>query len=178
MNDEIFEESIEFGESAHHQHPVLRFRGSTLVLENGAVLPSECCVKCGRPATKVIRKKLRKPTNPMTWFGKRETIDVGLCKKHHESRLIALALTWSCLVVGVGIFVFGLISLEFVSCFIGLLFAGISGVFRACYPCCLKSLSEDALEIGGVGEGCRTVLEKAGAVESETTEESAMEAAI
>lgn len=177
MSDEIYEESTDYEESVHHQFPVLRFKGTTLVLENGALLPSECCVKCGRSAATVIRKKLRNPLNPKTWFGKQETMKVGLCKKHHESSLIAVALTWSCLAIGAAVFVIGLINLEFVSCLFGLIFAGVSGVFRACYPCCLKSTSDNALEIGGVGEGCRNVLEKAGAVETEVMDESAMEAA-
>ncbi len=163
MNEETTDEWTSSEES--HHLPVIRIDGEALVLEHGAVLPQECCVKCGRPAKKTIRKQLRNPTNPLTWFGKREQMELGLCRKHHENRMIALALTWSCLVIGVAVLVGGAINLDPVLTGIGAIFAGVSGVFRACYPCRLKESDEEKLVIGGVGEGCRSVLLTAGAVE-------------
>lgn len=148
-------------EQSHHE-PVIRLNGESVILEHGAVLPAECCVKCGRPAVKTYAKELRKPMNPATWFGKRESMEIGLCKKHQENRMICLALTWSLLGIGAAIVLMGALSLNVLAIISGLVFAGISGVFRAAYPCRLKTETEESLEIEGVGAGCRLVMEKAG----------------
>ena len=164
------ETDYEVDETSHHEQshhePVIRLNGESVILEHGAVLPAECCVKCGRPAVKTYVKELRKPMNPATWFGKRGSMEIGLCKKHQENRLICLALTWSLLAIGAAIMLMGALSLNLLAVVSGLVFAGISGVFRAAYPCRLKTETEEALEIEGVGAGCRLVMEKAGVFDS------------
>ncbi len=123
--------------------------GDTIVVENGGNPPVDYCIKSGRPAQKVVSASLRNPLSPMTWFGKSPMIDVGLSRKHYDSHLIAVALTWSFFGIGLLILVSGIVSMGWVSCLVGVLATGISGVFRATSPVTSKSATEEYAEIKG-----------------------------
>ena len=142
----------------------LTLRRDTIVVEGGAELPSQWCVKCGKPARKVINKALRNPMNPATWFGGRVRVPVGLCRKHGESRAVAVAATWSLFAVGAVIAIGSLLSLKFVGFGVGLLAVLFSGVFRATSPVSSKYAESDCYEIEGSGPEYREELRRGGFV--------------
>ena len=123
--------------------------GDKIVVENGGNPPVEYCIKSGRPARKVVSTSLRNPLNPTTWFGKCPRIEIGLSRKQYDSYLVARALTWSFLGIGLVILLAGIVSLSWVSCFVGLLATGISGVFRATSPVTSRNATEEYADIQG-----------------------------
>lgn len=126
--------------------------GGTIVIENGGAPSVEFCIKSGRPAQKVITTSLRNPMNPITWFGKRPRIEVGLSRTQYDSHLVAGALTWSFLAIGLVILASGLFSMGWVSCLVGVVAIAISGVFRASSPVTSRNATEEFAEIEGASE--------------------------
>jgi hypothetical protein len=136
----------------YEKDPSILIENDRVILENGAQLPTNYCVKSGKPAFCVVRKALRDPRNPFTWFGGRPRIEVGLSKKHRENRLVALALTWSVFGMGVVMIIAGLVLLDGIKGGIGLFLVLISGVFRATSPIWAARVDEDYIEIRGTGQ--------------------------
>ncbi|MDF1659719.1 MAG: hypothetical protein P1U58_19040 [Verrucomicrobiales bacterium] len=127
-------------------------RDGILYLPEGSALPTDICICSGRKATKVITKALRNPRNPKTWYSRQPCVKIGLSKKHCDDNNIGIALTLSVLVIGVAIFVAGLITLEMVSLIIGLLAILVSGFFRARGPIFSENPSADPLPIQGANQ--------------------------
>lgn len=126
-------------------------RGRSLVIENGAPVPTEYCIKCGRPAVKTVEISLRSPVKPMTWFGKRPRLEVGLSRKHLDNHNVAVALTWSVLAVGGVVLVTGVLSFSFITALVGLIAMGISGLFRAASPVTSRDATEEYATLEGAG---------------------------
>lgn len=125
--------------------------GRTLVIENGAPIPTEFCIKCGRPSVKTLEISLRCPSKPATWFGKRPRLEVGLSRKHLDNHNVAVALTWSVLAVGAIVLVTGVLSVSVITAVVGLLAMGISGLFRAASPVTSNDATEEYATINGAG---------------------------
>lgn len=125
--------------------------GRTLVIENGASIPTDFCIKSGRPAVKTLEISLRCPAKPATWFGKRPRLEVGLCRKHLDNHHVSVALTWSVLAVGAIVFVTGVLSFSVITAAVGLLAIGISGLFRATSPVTSRDATEEYATVDGAG---------------------------
>ena len=132
--------------------------GKYVIVENGATIPVHACVKCGRPAKTAVSTGLRQPSNPLTWFGKRPRMDVGLCKQHHENHSVAVALTWSFVGVGAILVVAGALTLSIASIVLGLVAITVSGIFRASSPVTSADATEDHASIAGTCESYRKQL--------------------
>lgn len=129
--------------------------GKFVVVVYGAAIPTATCIKCGRPAKKEVTTGLRHPSNPVTWFGKRPTLEVGLCRKHHENHAVAVALTWSILGVGVLLLIAGALTFSLVSCLLGVIAIVACGFFRASSPVTSDDATDDHATIAGAGETYR-----------------------
>ena len=144
------------------QHPQFQPRcykeGKLVIVENGATIPVHACVKCGRAAKTAVSTGLRHTSNPLTWFGKRPRMDVGLCKKHHENHSVAVALTWSFVGVGAILTVAGAVTLSITSIVLGLAAITISGIFRASSPVTSADAKGDRASIAGTCESYRKQL--------------------
>jgi len=125
--------------------------GKDLVIENGASIPTDFCIKSGRPAVKTLEISLRCPAKPATWFGKRPRLSVGLCRKHLDNHHVSVALTWSVLAVGAIVFVTGVLSFSVITAAVGLLAIGISGLFRATSPVTSRDATEEYATVDGAG---------------------------
>ena len=136
-------------ELAAESAPYCYKSGKCVVIENGASLPTEFCIKTGKKAYKTVEVSLRNPANPRTWFGKQKMVEVGLCRKHLENHVVAVALTWSTLAVGALVFIAGILTLSFISCLVGLVAMGVSGIFRAMSPVTSKDATENFATIEG-----------------------------
>jgi len=123
--------------------------GRSLVIENGAPIPTEFCIKCGRPSVKTFEISLRCPSKPATWFGKRPRLEVGLSRKHLDNHNVAIALTWSVLAVGAIVLVTGVLSVSVITAVVGLFAMGISGLFRAASPVTSNDATEEYATING-----------------------------
>lgn len=148
-------------DSLHHIEPVPPAaepymasyrRGRFLIVLNGASLPCRLCIKSGRPAVKTVEIALRNPTNPLTWFGKRPRLEVGLSRKHLDNHRVAVALTWSVLGLGALMVITGAVTRSPVTILAGSFAMAISGLFRALSPVTSSSASADYLEVAGAGE--------------------------
>ena len=121
-------------------------------LKSGVTLPTQICVKSGRPADRMIRHSLRDPLDPTTWFGKRETIGLGLTRKHYENLMIARALTWTGLSVAILILSAGLFSLNLGMTIAGALMALAMSPIRAVFPVWVRTQRGSAdVELHGAG---------------------------
>ncbi len=127
-------------------------KGRSLIVLNGASIPCGYCIKSGRPAVKTLEISLRNPANPMTWFGKRPRLGVGLSRKPLDNHRVAVALTWSVLAIGGLMLVTGIATRGLFAAGIGVLAMAVSGLFRALSPVTSRSTSADYLEIDGAGE--------------------------
>jgi hypothetical protein len=125
--------------------------GRYLIIENGASIPTDFCIKSGRPAVKTLEISLRCPAKPATWFGKRQRLEVGLCRKHLDNHYVSVALTWSVLAVGGLVLVTGVLSLSVITAVVGLFAMGISGLFRAMSPVTSSDATEEYATIEGAG---------------------------
>lgn len=125
--------------------------GRYLIIENGASIPTEFCIKSGRPAVKTLEISLRCPSKPATWFGKRPRLEVGLCRKYPDNHHVAVALTWSVLAVGAVVLITGILSVSVITAVVGLLAMGISGLFRATSPVTSSDATEGYATIDGAG---------------------------
>ena len=132
--------------------PRISRNGDSLILEGNPAIPTDLCLKSGRPATNTLTVSLRNPRNPMTWFGKRPKIEIGLCRKHYENHSVALALTWSLMAVGAILLVVSVLTFSFLSALVGLAAIGISGIFRAASPVTLVDATDSFATIDGVAE--------------------------
>lgn len=132
--------------------PLIFRSGRELVLENGAVLPSGSCVKCGRPSAFVLSCGLRDRRQPRTWFGSRPRMMTGLCRKHREDHAIAVALTWSMLGVSVVLLVSGVLTANIVTLVLAVIVSACSGFFRAGSPFSVPIAEENKVVICGAGE--------------------------
>lgn len=146
------------------QQPQLQPRcyknGKFVVVENGAVIPTHSCVKCGRAAKKSVSTGLRHTSNPLTWFGKRPRMDVGLCKRHHENHSVAVALTWSFIGVGAVLLVAGVLAFSIASMILGFVAITVSGIFRASSPVTSADATADYASIAGTCESYRKRLSR------------------
>lgn len=95
---------------------------------------------------------LRNPRNPLTWFGKRPRIEVGLCRKHFENHSVAVALTWSVFAVGLILLIVSVLTVSLFSGLIGLTAVGISGIFRAASPVTSPDACDGYATVYGVSE--------------------------
>ena len=137
--------------------PPMRYvSGGEIILEHGAVLPTELCVKCGRPACGAWPMMPRHPGRPATWFGRRPVVEMGLCRKHRDDHAVAVALTWSVLAVGALLLVVGMVTLGWVSAGLGLLAMAGAGWFRASSPVVATLVSDSRIVLGGSGEAYRS----------------------
>lgn len=132
--------------------------GKLVIVENGAAIPTHACVKCGRAAKRSVSTGLRHTSNPLTWFGKRPRMGVGLCKQHHENHSVAVALTWSFIGVGAVLLVAGAATLSVASILLGLVAITVSGIFRASSPVTSADATEDYASIAGTCESYRKQL--------------------
>lgn len=126
-------------------------KGRRLLLENEPVIPTRICIKSGRPAYRETEVSLRNPKNPMTWFGKRPTLHVGLSRREFDNYRVAIALTWSFLGIGCLMLLAGLFSTSWLTCLVGLLAMGFAGVFRACSPVTSPDATDESATILGAG---------------------------
>jgi len=150
----------------------IAFRNSGRVFwEEGAILPTESCIRCGRPSKKVIRKSLRNAKNPLTWYGKSKKVEIGLCKKDLENWNVAVASTYSTLVLGLILLGVGISSLSYSMIIVGSLVILFSGFFRARIPIQTPSSKTNPIEIRGVGEPYLQVLPEVAWEDSESPEE-------
>lgn len=139
-------------EGAGSATPLIFRTGGELVLENGAVLPSGSCVKCGRPSAVVLSCGLRDRRRPRSWFGARPRIMAGLCRKHREDHAIAVALTWSMLGVSVVLLVSGILTANLVTLVLAVVVSACSGFFRAGSPFSAPVAEENRVVLVGAGE--------------------------
>lgn len=142
----------EVGEEIASALPAMFCSDGEIVLENGAVLPVEFCVKCGRPASLGVSCFLRDRKQPRTWFGNRPRIEAGLCRKHREDHAIAVALTWSMLGVAGVLVVSGILTSNLVTLVLAGVVAAISGAFRAGSPFSAPVVTESRVVLSGAGE--------------------------
>ncbi|MEQ1839392.1 MAG: hypothetical protein ABL994_03190 [Verrucomicrobiales bacterium] len=127
--------------------------GNHLVIEHGASIPTEWCIKSGRPVYKVIEVSLRNPANPKSWFGSRPVIEVGLCRKHYEDHTVAVALTWSVLALGFILLAVGILAAGMLSSILGVIAIAGSGFFRATSPVTSPDATNLRATVFGAGEG-------------------------
>lgn len=124
-------------------------RGRQLILENEPSIPTHICIKSGRPTYRELEVALRSAKNPLTWFGKRPTLHVGLCRKSFDDYRVAGALTWSVLGIGVLMLVAGLATLSWLTIAVGVIAIGICGVFRATSPVTSPDATEERATVIG-----------------------------
>lgn len=141
----------EYEESTVPQHAYCK--DSRLHVPENAAVPTGICVGCGRPSEKVVSKAIRKPLNPLTWYTKQTSVEIGLCKKHVDDRRVGVALTFSFLVLGIIFLVAGIVTLSVGMIGFGLVAAAISGYFRARMPVYRSEPEGWVLKIEGAGEG-------------------------
>jgi len=132
--------------------PTVHREGDAVVVEHGGLLPSETCIRCGRPAKREVAIALRHPAKPTTWFGRRPIVDFGLCRSHFENRMVFVALTWSTLGVGVLLLLAGIVVLSAWTCAFGAALMAIAGVFRASFPVTARDADDYRIGIHGAGE--------------------------
>ena len=144
-------ESPEYEE---HEFPSYAYskEGALHVPEN-ATVPTEVCVRCGRPSEKVISMAIRKPLNPLTWYTRQTSVEIGLCKKHVDDRRVGVALTFSLLLLGLVFLIAGIVTFSIGMIAFGLVAAIISGYFRARVPVYRSKPEGWILQIEGAGEG-------------------------
>ena len=130
--------------------PSIELAEGVAYLRNGAELPSEICLKSARKAYKVVDKTLRNPMDPRTWFGRQQTLSVGLCKKHYENFMVTNALAWSGLGVGALMFIAGIFTLSIVSIAVGLLMTFGTAAAQAFFPVWAKKSGENEIEVHGL----------------------------
>lgn len=123
--------------------------GRRLILENEPKIPTNICIKSGRPTYREVEVALRSATYPLTWFGKRPTLHVGLCRKSFDDYRVAVALTWSVLGIGVLMFVAGLATMSWLTIAIGLIAIATCGVFRATSPVTSPDATEERATVIG-----------------------------
>ena len=128
-------------------------RGGALHVPEGTEVPTDSCVRCGRPSKEVISKMVRKPLNPLTWYTKQTAINIGLCKKHIEDRKVGVALTYSLLGLGVIFVIAGAISISIGMIAFGLVAIVVSGYFRARIPIYRSEPEGWILKVEGAGKG-------------------------
>lgn len=121
----------------------------TLFLPLECGLPTDTCVCCSKPAFKSVRKSLRNPKSPLTWYSRVPKVEIGLCRKHSDDRGVAYALTYSALalgflLVGVGIYTFSISMMA-----VGLLAMLASGIFRARESIQGRDQDDEVYEISG-----------------------------
>lgn len=132
--------------------PRLARDGNDLVLERGAGLPTRICVRSGRPAYRVVSVGLRDPLDPLSWYGKRPSVEVGLSRRQWENHAVAVAMTWSFLALGLLLLVTGFFASSLVSAGIGLFTMTLSGLFRAYSPITGRRLDEERVLVRGAAE--------------------------
>ncbi len=144
----------EYPDYEEHESPTYAYckAGSLHVPENASV-PTEFCVRCGRPSEEVVCKTIRKPLNPLTWYTRQTSVEIGLCRKHVDDRRVGVALTFSLLVLGLVFLVTGLLTYSIGMIAFGLVAVVISGYFRARIPVYRSKPEGWVLQIEGAGDG-------------------------
>lgn len=157
MNTQYFEQSDDPIEQFREEsfRPAMFRHGKSLYISEGSQLPLNVCIRCRKEAKGQVRKALRNPFNPLTWFGGQPRISVPLCQKHRESHMIALSLTFSLLAMGAVILGVGIYTLSVTTSAVGLLLILCCGVFRATVPVWSRDARREPMEISGTGEEFR-----------------------
>lgn len=132
--------------------PACYREGRDIVLENGASLPPEFCIRCGRTPSVERSFAVRRPGDPRTWFGRRPALTMALCRRHAEDHSVASALTWSVLAIGVLLVSVGAITWSPVTVVLGFVAACLSGWFRATSPVSALETSETRIVLRGAGK--------------------------
>jgi len=135
------------------QLPRIVRKGRDLILENDAALPTRICVRSARPAYREIPVSLREPSNPLSWFGPRPRVRVGLSRRQWENHTVAVAMTWSFLGVGSLLLLSGILTSALITSVVGLVTAGVAGLFRAWSPVTGEKVSDHAVRLRGAGDG-------------------------
>lgn len=151
MEDEQQQEENEFTNQQAESLPQAFQQEGELFLPRGAALPTDVCVCCTRNPRKIFHKALRNPKNPGTWFGRTTSLDIGLCKIHKDRYHVALALTFSLLILGIIIVLAGILTLSFTTILLGLIPISVSGFFRARMPITSPNPRSELIEIHGAG---------------------------
>ena len=138
---------------------VIEVEGRVIRLIHGAELPTSICAKSGKPAVRLISKRMRDPLNPLTWFGKRPEVKIGLCRKEYENRLVAISSTWAVFGLGIFLLAMGILNIEIPFIMLGSVMVLISGVFRARVPIWTDLIADDEISVLGTGEAFRDLLE-------------------
>jgi hypothetical protein len=138
-------------------YPLVFQKDGTLFAATSAALTDDLCICCGRPSKKDINKALRNPWNPLTWFGGQLREEVGLCKQHLEGYYVALALTYSLLVLGILMIGAGIFSTSLSPIGFGVLAVLVCGVFRAKVPIWSPNNKIEPIELRGVGKKYRSL---------------------
>ena len=128
-----------------------RYEGN-LYIEEGAELPTDSCICCGKKSVKTVEKPLRSPFKPATWFGTTRKVEIGLCPQHKDSKMMGMALTYSILGVGLAIFITGVVTLSIISIVLGLIAIAVSGIFQAKMPVYAADPREEPVQIKGAGD--------------------------
>lgn len=128
---EMITSDVERREQTEEQTPNAFSEDGILHLPVDESLPTEFCVQCGRKSVQVVTKPVRNPWNPISWYTRQESIEIGLCGKHVDDRRIGLALMYSLLLVGVIFLIFGAAILNLPMIALGIVASGFSGFFRA-----------------------------------------------
>jgi hypothetical protein len=124
--------------------------GKNLVLENGAELISNRCVKSGRRVKKKVKVSPFNPLVPTSWFRSRTKVNIGLSRRQFECFLILKTLAWSLL--GLGAVMIGLDLFAGGNTMIagGVLLTG-GTILRTFYPVWIDSRG-DCVVVHGCGE--------------------------
>jgi len=152
MEGEQQPEGIEISNEEAEPLPQAYQQEGKLLVPRGAILPTDICVCCTRKPRKLFHKALRNPINPITWFGKTTTLEIGLCKIHTDSYHVTLALTFSLLSLGAIIFCAGIYTMSATAIVLSLIPLSIGGLFRARLPITSPNPRSELVEIHGAGE--------------------------
>jgi len=148
FSDTVIEEAVET--PPVDLEPSVELAEGVAYLMNGAELPTDICIKSARKTYKVVNKTLRNPLDIKSWIGRRQTLPVGLCKKHYENFMVTNALAWSGLGVGTLLFVSGLSTFSIVSIAVGFLMVIGTAVAQTFFPVWAKSSGENGIEVHGL----------------------------
>lgn len=132
--------------------PVAFRLGDSMYVQEGAALPTGICIRSGKKASRTRVVSLRNPKNPMTWVGKTKKITVGLTKKQADNTSVAIALTYSLLVIGLLLLITGILTMGISAILIGLFAVAISGLFRSGFPVWSPDPKAEPVQILGASE--------------------------
>lgn len=113
-------------------------------------LPTDQCIRCEQAPVETVQKAIRSGRSFRSWYGRRPTTEIALCKKHLDDRRVALALTWSLMGVGLLLAVVGAITMNATTAGVGAVVASLSGIFGAREPIQGQGVGDETFDIIGV----------------------------